>query len=204
MRDCQALDERLAHLIGDQCGIPHATREALILSTSSAARFLAEAGSHPGNSIHCATALALLGELLLCAKEGGILDKQAVERFAGGDKDRRKIGEAVRLLRNTVCHPGDAKPHKEDKETALDALLRHVETEFREEPWVPDIRETAAKLKLDNIRAITAKLNNREVALFALRCIGLTGWWQAEQWGLRLRVPRLDHRRSRPSGRRGR
>lgn len=129
--------------------------------------------------------LALLGELLLCAEEGGIFRDETVRRFAGKDYDRRISADAMRRLRNAVCHP--AAVTLDDGEIALLALSEYVERNHPEEEWGRDLRSKPSLLA------------DRRVAFFSLRLVDNLGWWQAERWGVTLPGAKRPRRAARPA-----
>ncbi len=144
----------------------------LPLRCEETAKLLADAGKSPSNTIHCAILIALIAEMLLCAESGGIFRDDIVQRFAGNDSDRELNAEAMRLLRNAVCHP--AATTEDDGEIAIVALSRYVEHNFRDETWGP------------GLHANPGRLGDRDVGFFALRLLNNLGWWQAEHWSVKL------------------
>jgi hypothetical protein len=120
---CRALDAKIAGVIGGHWHRrgPAATPENVLpLRCKETADLLGNAGTSPSNAIHCTTLLALVGELLVCAEEGGIFREETVKNFAGKDYERKVNAEAMRRLRNAVCHPAAVTP--DDGEIALLAL----------------------------------------------------------------------------------
>lgn len=141
------------------------------MNVANAAATLEHAGKQHSGAMTCTIALALIGELLLCAESGGILHDEMVTTYAAGDEERWAHAEALRLLRNSVCHPGAVNPAR--GEVAVLSLFAHVEREFKEEVWVTPARRDLAEL------------GSRELATFALRLVDTIGYQQADRWKLR-------------------
>jgi hypothetical protein len=185
---CRALDDAIAKILGEHWRWPRkaATPGKLLpLRCEETATLLQDVGTSPSNAIHCTILLSLVGELLLCAEQGGIFREETVKRFAGSDRDRKINAEAMRRLRNAVCHP--AAVTEDDGEIALLALSSYVENNHREETWGP------------NLRSEPSLLAHRDVAFFALRLVNNLGRWQAEHWGVKLRGAEPPGRASRSS-----
>lgn len=173
---CLELDTQLARLVAIHWNLrgKAASPPAILpLRCEPAAVALQSLGTSPSSAIHCTILLALLGELLLCAEAGGILRKDTVEEFAGGEPERLAAGEAMRLLRNAVCHPASATEHGED--TGITSFADFIAENFKEETWAVGLRSQPGNL------------GKREVAFFALRLVNDLGWVLAGQWGLKLR-----------------
>lgn len=102
---CIEFDKHLAKLVGAHwnmrgaAALPSAVLPMPCEATADALRPL---GISPSSSIHGTILLALLGELLLCAETGGILRKDTVERFAGGELERAALGDAMRSVTQYV------------------------------------------------------------------------------------------------------
>ena len=126
--------------------------------------------------------LALLGELLLCAEEGDILRKDTVTKYGGSEPERAVVAEAMRLLRNAVCHPASATEH-DDEKTGVVSFADFVNKNFREETWA------------SALRARPGDLAKREVAVFALQLVDALGWARAQKWGLRMKGAKRPHSR---------
>lgn len=183
---CRALDGKIAKVIGEHWhrrGPAVTPANMLSLRCEEAATLLRTAGASPGNAIHCTILLSLVGELLLCAEQGGIFREEIVDRFAHKDQDRKVNAEAMRRLRNAVCHP--AAVTEADGEVAILALASYVEYNHPEETWGPSLRSEPGRLA------------DRSVAFFALRLVNNLGWWQAEHW----RVPLSGAKRPWPARR---
>lgn len=184
MEACREMDEHLAQLVGGHWNLrgPAATVVTVLATRCEpTAALLRTLGASSSNAIHCTVLLALLGELLVCAEEGGILRKETVIRFAGWDADRMIVPDAVRLLRNAVCHPASAQEHEE--ETGMASFADFVATNFKEETWVASLRSTPGELA------------RREVAFFALRLLNSIGWERANRWKLKMKGAKRPHPR---------
>ena len=184
---CRELDEKIAQLMASHWNLPrHAMSPAIVATllpmrcepTAAAIKTL---GGSPSSSIHCTILLALLGELLLCAEEGGILRKDTVARIAGAEAEGAVAPDAVRLLRNAVCHPASALEH--DEETGIRSFADFVTHHFKRETWASSLR----------IRP--GELAKREVAFFALQLANDIGWERANRWGLKLKGAKRSHPR---------
>lgn len=179
---CAESDSHLAKLIGEHWNLrgagvsPSAVLPMPCEATAAALRSLAMS---PSSSIHGTILLALLGELLLCAETGGILRKDTVDRFAGGELERAAVGDAMRLLRNAVCHPASASDH--DDETGIASFADFVLDNFKEETWAR------------NLRSRPGELGRREVTFFALRLVESVGWDRAGRWNLKFRGVKRPH-----------
>lgn len=181
---CVALDEKLAKLV-----VGHWTMRGqnvspavvLPLRCEATADGLRMLGMSPSSSIHCTILLALIGELLLCAEEGGILRKDTVARFAAGEPERAAVGDALRLMRNAVCHP--ASTSEDDEETSIASFADFVMENFKEETWA------------SSIKSRPGDLGKREVTFFALRLIEQLGWERAARWNLKLKGAKRRHGR---------
>ena len=171
---CRVLDEKIAGLISGHWHRrgPATPENVLPFRCRETADLLRNVGTSPSNAIHCTALLALVGELLLCAEEGGIFRNETVDGFAGKDYEKKVNAEAMRRLRNAVCHP--AAVTSGDGEIALLALSDYIERNHREEEWGPRLRFEP------NLLA------DRVVAFFALRLVDNLGWWQAEHWSVKL------------------
>lgn len=179
---CVEFDKHLAKLVGvhwnvrGAAALPSAVLPLPLEATAAALRPL---GMSPSSSIHGTILLALLGELLLCAETGGILRKDTVDRFAGGELERAALGDAMRLLRNAACHPASASDH--DDETGIVSFADFVLDNFQEETWAR------------NLRSRPGDLARREVTFFALRLVESVGWDRAERWRLKLKGVKRPH-----------
>jgi hypothetical protein len=179
---CIALDEKLAKLVGGhwnmrgQNASPVAVLPLRCEATSDGLRTL---GMSPSSSIHCTILLALLGELLLCAEEGGILRKDSVTRFAAGEPERAAVGEVLRLMRNAVCHPASTSDY--DEETSIASFADFVMENFKEETWA------------SSLKSRPGDLGKREVTFFALRLVQQLGWERAERWRVNLKGTKRPH-----------
>ena len=181
---CRELDDHLAKLMAAHRklrGEAASTLAVLPLRCEPTAAVLQTLGVSPSSSIQTTILLALLGELLLCAEEGGILRKDTVERIAAGEPEREIVPDAVRLLRNAVCHPASAREDVE--ETGIASFADFIVTNFKEETWATELRTRPGDLA------------RREVAFFALRLINGIGWERAERWKLRMKGTKRPHKR---------
>jgi len=97
----------------------------------------------------CTTAIALLGELVLCARRGSILSEEKDEWERRVDEDAWSDVQVMNHLRNSVCHPASQ---------SIVALCDHIE---RHEP---DTRALALELRAD-----WSYLGTRELSEYALR-----------------------------------
>lgn len=185
---CGEVDEHIETFLARH----HEQRPVAFLRNRTTAAVLRDAGRQPDRSIHCTILLSLLGELLLTAERGGIFseadDGCLLQGPANNDEEgRESTVKALRLMRNTVCHPGSFLPQG-DRGIAVESLLDHLggagTSVFRGETW------TGA------VRASPAQLNSREVAAFTLRLVDNVGSWQSERWRLRW-VRRAQRRHSR-------
>ena len=143
------------------------------LGCCATATYVHDVGRNPSNAGYCAIAFALLGELLLCAEEGGILQRDIVARFDGHKDESAPIAEAVHRLRNALCHPAAVSP--DHGEVAVQALLGFMEANYRDEMWLDDVRRNPGTIYLDK---------DRRVASFALRMVTRVGVHQARRWGI--------------------
>lgn len=167
----KALDAKLAVIIGKHWARVGANpSDVSPFRCETTARALVELGRSSEFAMHCTILLALLGELLLCAESGGILQGNASSIFAG-DEERENIAETLRLLRNAVAHPAAA--NAVHGEVAIGAFADYVERSFPEETWASTLRRTPGHLA------------TRAVAFFALRLVDQLGRWQASHWGIK-------------------
>jgi hypothetical protein len=179
---CEELDKKLAALVGPHWKLRGASPAVVLpMQCAPTAAALRALGPSPSSSIHCTILLALLGELLLCAEEGGILRKDTVAKFVGDEQEREALGEATRLLRNAVCHPASATEH--DEVTGIASLAGFVAENFKEEKWA------------SGLRSRPADLGKREVAFFALGLVVELGWDRAARWGVKLKGAKPPHTR---------
>lgn len=165
------LDAKLAAIIGkhwDRVGAK--ASDVMLLRCEPTANAMRELGRSAEFAIHCTILLALLGELLLCAERGGILQDGAVQVFAN-DVERENVAEALRLLRNAVAHPAAASA--DHGEVAVVSFAEYVERSFPEETWASTLWQTPGQLA------------TRPVAFFALRLVDQLGRWQASRWGIK-------------------
>jgi hypothetical protein len=181
---CVALDEKLAKLVGGHWSMrgQNASPVAVLpLRCEAMSDGLRTLGMSPSSSIHCTILLALLGELLLCAEDGGILRKDTVARFAGSEPERAAVGEALRLMRNAVCHPASTSDY--DEETSIASFADFVMANFKEETWA------------SSLKARPGDLGKREVTFFALRLIEQLGWERAGRSSVKLKGAKCPHGR---------
>lgn len=179
---CDELDAKLSRLVASHWGGASSPDDVLPLRCRSTAEALLVLRSTPSTLFHGTLLLSLLGELLLCAEDGDILRKEVVQRFAAGESERAIVGEAVRRLRNAVCHPASTEEHEE--ETGVASFADFVIVNFKEETWAQKVKQRPGELRA------------REVTLFALRLIDQLGMAQAERWHLKkVRRVRRHHAR---------
>lgn len=173
---CLAMDARLAQLMAVHWGRRGAgvsPRQLLPLRCETTAASLIEIGRQPDAAMSCTLLLVMLGELLLCAEHGGILrDDAMVERFAGGDDERRLAAEALRRLRNAACHPAAVAPSAKG-EVGIVLFANFLIENFKEDTWAQGLRTQPGFLA------------HRAVSMFALRMVNSIGWWRADHWGVR-------------------
>lgn len=172
----KSLDNVIARYLGRHQGRRGvaATPESLLgLGCCETATFVHEAGKNPSNAGYCAIALVLLGELLICAEEGGIMQRDVVAQFDSQKEESAPIAEAVQRLRNALCHPAAVSP--DHGEVAVQALLAFMEANYRDETWPDDVRRNPGTIFQDK---------DRRVASFALRMVTRVGVHRARRWGV--------------------
>jgi hypothetical protein len=181
---CVEIDNHIAQLRGPSWNLrgstatPQAVLPTRFVSTVEALRAY---GPTPSSSIHCSVLLALLGELLLCAEDGGILRKATVDTFAAGESEPEIVGNATRLLRNAVCHPAASATEDDEEATNIVSFANYVTDNFRDENWAAGLRSRPGDL------------NRREVALFALRLVDSLGWTRAGKWRMKMKNAKRPH-----------
>lgn len=180
---CAEMDAKLAQLMGarwDRRATGVTAQKLLPTRCETTAASLTELGKRPDAAMSCTLLLVMLGELLLCAEDGGILrDNDMVERFAGGIPERRHAAVALRLLRNVACHPATVENLAEG-ERGIVPFAEFLIKNFKEATWAT------------RLRAQPGSLADRAVSLFALRVVDSIGKWQAIHWDVRaasLRAP---------------
>lgn len=184
---CRDLDAKLGQLMAGHWKLPRQVMSAAAAATilplrcEPTAAALKVLGGSPSSAIHCTILLALLGELLLCAEEGGNLRKDTVARVAGEEASGSAAPEAMRLLRNAACHPASAI--NQDEETGIVSFADFVTQHFKQETWA------------SSVRARPGDLARREVAFFALQLANDIGWERANRWGLKLKGVTRPHPR---------
>lgn len=120
----------------------------------------------------CTTAIALTGELLVCALDGGALSAKLVER-AAQNREAWVVLESLHLLRNAVCHPAHYSTSAGAGEPQIVKLARHM-AQCERDMW------NLAHALADD----WARLGSREMSLFALRRLNALGHHVAPRYEL--------------------
>jgi hypothetical protein len=176
-RACKALDAKLGTFMAKHWGKGNVTATSVLpLSCSRSAAALRDLGRTPDYSIICSLLLAMLGEMLLCAEDGGILREDELRQRFGAPSEQWVPVEALRRLRNAVCHPAEVAGGggASANDAGILAFADFVAAHFKQDTWAAGLRTQPSQLA------------QRNVTLFGLRLVESIGRSQAHHWGVRL------------------
>jgi hypothetical protein len=163
------VDERLRAWLAGFRDVKGPARQAVVaLTTDAAGAQIVALGQH-NLWLWCTTAIALTGELLLCAQHGGIFSEEVEGQW---DLPARINVRTLRLLRNATCHPAH-QANVGSGTPPIERLVTHLRNTERE--------ESPLAIELERSWSLLA---DRRVAEFALRKLDAAGRAFAARFGI--------------------
>ncbi len=125
---------------------------------------------HEGRWLWCTAAVALLAELLFCAKSGGPFPSHDT----GYEHDLKVSVEALRAVRNAAFHPAFQHAGVGSGQPPIETLYERLDNDDAAE-----VREAAIRLAVD-----WSYFASRPITSYALRMLNAGGHLYAEQLAL--------------------